>query len=296
MGRLAGAEESFRALVAMAPDDPRPKFGLSVVLLQRGAWAEAWPLFEHRRALLPRRSLVPVGGEEWLGGDVSGARIAVVAEQGLGDQIMFGRYLADLKDRGADVIVALTVGNSASLFESLGCTIASAVPDRPVLGSDLWTYFGSLPLRLGRPTPPPPVYIPLPHATGGGIGVVATGDPLNPVDKLRSVPPHLEGRLNALGRDLRPQATGLSSMLDTARLIAGLDLVVTVCTAVAHLALSMGKPTWVVLSQSGIDYRWNDGRHSQWYPQARLFRQERDGEWEAVLDEVEAAVREHGLS
>jgi ADP-heptose:LPS heptosyltransferase len=79
-------------------------------------------------------------------------------------------------------------------------------------------------------------------------------------------------------------------MLATARIIAELDLVISVDTAIAHLALSMGKPTWVLLATSGRDYRWNDAVHSDWYTQARLFRQSRPGDWSGVLDEVELAL------
>lgn len=289
-GQLSEAEALLRDLCDRIPGDPRVRFALATVLLQQAKWDEAWPLYEARRALLPRRSLVPVTGREWLGEPIDGARVAVCAEQGFGDQIMFGRYLSELRRRGAEVTVAVTVGNAATLFESLGYCVTTATPGRQIAGVDLWTYFGSLPLRLGKSAPPAPEYIALPTTHGGGIGVVATGDPLNPVDRHRSLPPALADRLGRLGRDLRPQATGYSGLLETASLIAGLDLVVTVCTAVAHLSLSMGKRTIVLLSKAGMDFRWNDGRRSAWYPSAHLIRQARDGEWEDVLDHAEHAA------
>ena len=75
----------------------------------------------------------------------------------------------------------------------------------------------------------------------------------------------------------------LNDFSDTAAVIENLDLVVSVDTAVLHLAGAMGKPTWAVLS-SAPDWRWMLGRQdSPWYPTMRLFRQERHGDWDSVF-------------
>jgi ADP-heptose:LPS heptosyltransferase len=70
---------------------------------------------------------------------------------------------------------------------------------------------------------------------------------------------------------------------DTALLLDQLDLVITVDTAVAHLAGALGKPVWVLLS-AVPDWRWGvDGEQTPWYPTMRLFRQARAGDWAAVM-------------
>ena len=84
----------------------------------------------------------------------------------------------------------------------------------------------------------------------------------------------------------------LRDLGDTAALISQLDLVVTVDTAVAHVAGALGKPVWVLLSEPA-DWRWLTGSEdSPWYPTARLFRQKRHGDWDEVIGRVKEALRE----
>ena len=83
----------------------------------------------------------------------------------------------------------------------------------------------------------------------------------------------------------------IGTFRDTAVALGKLDLVITTCTSVAHLAGALGRPFWVVLSRNA-DWRWLVGRDdSPWYPSARLFRQTRLGDWDGVFERLGAALR-----
>jgi len=97
-------------------------------------------------------------------------------------------------------------------------------------------------------------------------------------------PPAFEGRLADVSQRLK-------SLDDTAALIETLDLIVTVDTAVAHLAGALGKPTWLLLHDFA-DCRWGlTETESYWYPDMRLFRQTNPGDWDAVVAEVARALQ-----
>lgn len=262
-----------------------------LVLLER--YEEAWPLYEARRrqARFSRNFVEPLATyPEWTGQDVAGKRVLVVAEQGLGDQLMFGRYLPALAARGADITVLCNPFFLARTFEAAGYLTRPFVVDRAAPPADYWVFFGSLPLRLGLCELPPATYVPIPPTSGGGVGVVTNGSPTNWNDQRRSLTPETAADLLDLGRNLSPEATGAMDFYDTALIVAGLDLVITVDTALAHLAGALGKPCWVLLPQHGLDWRWGDGRRSPWYPDMRLFRQAQDGDWAEVLARVQAAL------
>ena len=90
---------------------------------------------------------------------------------------------------------------------------------------------------------------------------------------------------------LRPAVPTGADAMRTAAAIAALDLVVTVDTMVAHLAGALGKPTWLLLRHD-CDWRWMEHRaDSPWYPSMRLYRQEREGEWEAPLTRLASDLR-----
>ena len=125
--------------------------------------------------------------------------------------------------------------------------------------------------------------------------MVTRGNPKHPNDAHRSLPPAQAKRLLDLpgAISLAAEDTGVADFLDTAGLIAGLDLVISVDTSVAHLAGAMGKPVWILLPHLGTDWRWGlSGSETPWYPSARLWRQPGIGLWRPVVDAVVEAAQE----
>lgn len=281
-GRHADAEEVFREWMRRDPADPAPRYGLSTLLLQRGAYAEGWELYE-ARAEVPETGIrkPQLTFPEWRGEEVGS--LLVLPEQGLGDQIMFARFIPELVARGIKVTL-LSPPPLARLFQQLGAQVLVAAGSVSMPHHDAWCLIGSLPHRIGTiPTGP---Y--LPSAPGGvGLGVMPTGNPNHVNDADRSLPEPYAAQLLQMGRDLRPDATGARDFADTAEIISDLRGVISVDTAVAHLAGAMGKPVAILLGRDP-DWRWGLGERTIWYPSARLIR--RVSEWSEALDQARTSM------
>jgi ADP-heptose:LPS heptosyltransferase len=133
---------------------------------------------------------------------------------------------------------------------------------------------------------PPPALPP-----GLRVGLMTRGAAHYGADATRSLSDEAAEALRALPAaamvDLAPEATGARDFADTAAIVQALDLVISVDTAVAHLAGAMGKPVWILLPAENTDWRWlRERRDSPWYPTARLYRQAPGEGWEAVVAAV----------
>jgi len=294
LGRDAEAEAAFRTALKADPQSAPTRHSLGMLLLRLGRYAEGWPEFEARRrnmAIQLTRPNLPY--PEWRGEDLAGKHLVVVREQGFGDQIMFARFIPELVRRAARVTYVCSP-NLVRLFEGLGAELIPASEAPPPSAADFWVADCSLGLRLdvtleNLPAAP---YLAAAGNGGGGVGLAwkASATGFNAGHKV--LPDAFAARLLDLGaRSLQPEDTGAKDFAETAALIAGLDRVIAIDTAVAHLAAALGKPTWILLPALDVDWRWlADRTDSPWYPSARLFRQAPMGDWAAVIDQVVAAL------
>ncbi len=291
-GRNADALAVIREALAISPDDADWRWRRFNALAADARLPEAWPDYEARRNVTGQRVQVPaLPFKEWQGEPVES--LVLWPEQGFGDQIMFARYLPML----AGVKVTLVCRPQlARLFAPLGVDVVPLVSPVRLPRADAWALLGSLPLRFGTDLgsiPPPTSIKAQPRPWRGRLGVVHQGSPTHGNDSNRSLPDHVADRLHALPGvvSLAPERTGARDFQDTADLIAGLDAVITVDTAVAHLAGSLGKPVHILLPAVRTDWRWLRNRSdSPWYPSARLYRQREPGQWHEVIDEVLRAL------
>lgn len=297
LGRLKEAEKLQRRALELSPNDLH-RYGLSLNLLTQGRYDEAWPLYEARTRITLLRTGFPHGLKfpRWTGAeDLNGKKIAVFPEQGFGDQMQCARFLPQLRERGAEVVL-LTPPALVRLFETAfpDFAIVKAAGNAAFPKSDFWTSIVELPHLLGArvETLPRPELLDLAPARmpGGGlrIGFMGKGNPGYTHDAHRSLPQEAADRLRAAlpGEvvDLDPKVSGAKDFLDTARIVADLDLVVSVDTSVGHLAGIMGKPCALLIPGFATDWRWlRDRSDSIWYPNHRLFRGGLDGNWDAAI-------------
>jgi tetratricopeptide (TPR) repeat protein len=321
--RYLEADKAYDQALAINPDYEEAKWHQSWVKLVQGDFAAGSPLFEARwrvPALGNQRRYPQL--PQWLGqAPLAGKRLLLYAEQGLGDTLQYCRYVPVLQAMGSTVSLAVQAPLVPLLQDQWPEVRVSAAFD-DMSDFDWATPLMSLPLALGTilETIPPAPYLQLPEGdttilqTGRPqVGLVWSGSTGHKNDKARSMAlsvlaPLLELSIDwvCLQPELRevdqawladhPAVTlarpALPDFAVTARIIAGLDWVVTVDTAVAHLAGALGKPVWLLLP-TGADYRWLLARaDTPWYPSMRLFRQTHRGDWPGVVAQVSEAIQD----
>ncbi|RMC94387.1 hypothetical protein EAY64_15635 [Aquitalea palustris] len=317
------AEAAWQQAVALQPQQPRYMQNLGYLLLAQGRWHEGWQAQEARLLRPPVELGVPcLASPRWQGESLAGRHLLVWLEQGLGDALQFCRYLPLLQAARLTVVCRPELMRLLHSM-ALSCPV-QFLPltslDMALPAHDCHVFSMSLPLLL-QPDPartpparfvlPPPPRLPAPQRKLR-LGLVWRGHARHPFDHLRSLPdvrlldallqlPHIEwlslqlpvqaGEQTWLGQwpQWRAGEDGLADLADTAGLLAQLDGLVTVDTALAHLAGCLGLPCWLLLSASHTDWRWGwEGEHTSWYPALRLYRQQQAGDWPGLLARLAA--------
>ena len=266
---------------------------------------------------------------KWNGMALPRGRILLIADQGYGDVIQFARFIPMVAERFHEVAMLCDAALEPLLRDRLGIA-SFTNDWRNVPPHTVWCRVSSLPALFDtRPSTIPATgpYIQAPPdrvakardvlrdqigGHGRTVGLIWSGRPTHGNDRRRSIAfPSLRPLFDSPGTRFvslqkpvpdRDQAavdatpalwrwpTELRDFGDTAAIIANLDLVISVDSAVAHLAASMGKPTWILLPKI-CDWRWlRDTDRSPWYPTVRLFRQTVAGDWEAPIRAMAAEL------
>ena len=317
--RLEEALAAWERALALEPGHVAAACDAAMVHLARGDLARGFAGFERRRREVPK---LPVPAA------LAGRHVVLAGEQGHGDTLHFARYAQLVVDAGATVTLRVQPGLVRLLAGMAG--VAGAIGDDTAAPpADFDLPLASLPLLFGTTLASIPARVPylaadptvvarwrarLAALPGLKVGLAWAGDPRSTLgsramDGRRSVklaalaPLALPGvtlvSLQKGAAAAQPPPAGmvlhdwtaeLADFADTAALVAALDLVVTVDTAIVHLAGALARPVWL-LNRFDADWRWLRGRDdSPWYPTLRQFRQTAPGDWAGVVGRVVAAL------
>ncbi len=325
--RLEEAAVAFEQALQLQPGRADVQVHLGMIRLAQGRQDEGWPLYQARwrHPHWTERMRYPVQAL-WQGRVSAGTRLLLWGEQGLGDCLQFARYVPWLQQmlQSQNASLVLEVPQPLQRLLQVSWPMVEVVAAGAVRGHfDVHLPLMDLPNRWGglgpgllpyEPTPgayllaPPPALQPERRSTAPlRVGVVWQGRPTHPDDRWRSLSPdQLQPLFDLPGLEwvsLQKDATqhpawladgmqACADFADTARVVQSLDAVVSIDSAVAHLAGALGKPVFMLLPHVA-DWRWGLAHAgTPWYPTMRLFRRAVAEDWSAVMARVAAALVE----
>jgi hypothetical protein len=321
-GRLDESMTFSERTIAIDPAHWRARNSLSLLALLRGDYERGWNEYEYRWNL-PEHKKPHYRQPQWTGEDLHGATILLQCERAWGDTIQCLRYVPMVAARGGKIVLRLD-----RALQRLAASVSTRVIVSPsnvrLPDFDVWCPLFSLPRIFGTRVESIPAEVPylgvrpglierwrerLTNLPGLRVGLAWAGNPLHVNDFRRSIgldrlkPLWDMGGASFISLQVGPRAADiallppgkitdvsaeLTDFAETAGAIMSLDLVITVDTAIAHLAGALGKPVWVMLPFSP-DWRWLLHRNdSPWYPTTRLYRQPAPGDWSDVIASVAA--------
>lgn len=304
---------SYRAGLALDPDDAEIHYNLSRALLMVGDYREGWLENEWRWQSRHYQSVSkhpphPI----WQGEPLQGRRILLIQEQGFGDSIQMIRYAPVLARMGGTVLV-LCDQPLVRLFAGMPAVTQVVSIDDPTPEADYCCPMMSLPrvcnTQLATIPRDVPYLFPLdngllpPWKTGQKrpvVGLIWRGKSRNQ-GTLQMLKPLLSlptVHFVSLQKATTPEELAnlpilecqslLTDFAATATLMVELDLIISIETAVAHLAGALGKPVWILISYAS-EWRWlAEGTQAPWYPTATLYRQTKPDSWSETIDRLTA--------
>jgi Flp pilus assembly protein TadD len=325
------AVSGFLDVLSREPQNAEAHLAIGQILMSHGETRPGWREYEWRNRLEAAKGTLPdMVRPEWNGMALPGGTIMLIGDQGFGDTLMFARYIP-LVARLCDKVVLACGSELEALLGAIPGVAATFTRWQDAPAHAVWcrlTSLGGVFDTTLDTIPGPNPYI---HAdprlafemkavldaafpsARRRVGLFWSGRPTHPNDRRRSltlsqlaaitsvpeidfvsiqkqVPPADAATLAAAPNilDLSARLTDFSA---TAAVIANLDLLISVDSAVVHLAGAMGRPVWM-LTGKPADWRWlHDQDHSPWYPTLHLARQPTPGDWDTAIAAVAARLR-----
>jgi hypothetical protein len=300
-GDRTGARAAAREALALDPESEHAHCVLATLLLwdgelRDGLCEQEWHWRREAELLEERFN----ASKRWDGEPDPALRLLVAHEQGYGDLFYASRFLKRLRERVGGIVLECAP-DAAGLMRDVGGVDEVAIKGDSLPPFDAYIRLMSIPaMFLDDPRPAEIPYLRMDpgHAATWqkritkdhlNVGFAWSGNPAHTNDRDRSLPDGSASMLNEIGgvawHSLH-KGPELGTFTDTAAAIGALDLVISVDTAVAHLAGAMGKPVWLLLG-ARPDWRWMlDRSDTPWYPSMRLFRRAFGGKWDVVLRDV----------
>jgi len=322
-GQVAEGVALYDEALRLRPDYPEAHLNRALALLSTGDFARGWAEYEWRWKM-PNLKPPKFKQPRWDGSPLAGRTLLLHAEQGLGDTVQFIRYASQLKALGGTVVLDCPTPLVELAASCPG--VAQVVPrGSPLPPFDVYATLLSIPGLLRTTLETIPAEVPylkadpqrvlywgqeLAKVPGFRVGISWQGSKQHRGDRVRSfhltrfaalagaAAVRLISLQKGLGSEQLPEAAAAgwevvdygsrtgASFADAAALMMNLDLIVTVDTAVGHVAGALGLPVWVA-TPFAADWRWLRNRDdTPWYPTMRLFRQPVAGDWDTVFERI----------
>lgn len=302
------AKEIYKIALEFEPDNSFVHFNYSLLLLTMGDFKQGWKEYEWR---MPFHFSIPIPTYP---NDLKGKNVKIIPEQGYGDFIMFSRYFKFLEEAGASVFIncpraleplykchycpnpdfSIHVMSLASLFETIPNEPYIKPPGKFLLSKSNKTKIGISPCAVK----PFSNNLQVIKRDDGSVGIISHPSNMAYLSTFKRSLSHdffdnlitsQKYKVYNLQRDVDlydVENIKAQNFGDLADAVDQMDLIITVDTALAHLAGAMGKETWLLLPYD-FEWRWQaDRKDSPWYPSMRIFRQQKRGDWTSVQDEV----------